>query len=194
MYSPGKLLVDLAEHIEGVLTDCGREIACVDLAYGSSVNPPQLSGDCRLKVDVGPAQNPFRSINVLDGLAMYDNRTKQTCSRGWRFNGLVRVTAPYPVDMGDCCHEHTPFTYEFTNTVGIVSEAVAVWLEDLADDTDAGAQGESTQSEYVTSYGGGAVSVGINFSLRVCMPSCDDLMSEEKILLGELNGLKEKGC
>lgn len=182
MTSPGKYLVLLATRLEEVLKDCGRQVDCTDLAYGSSVIPPMVLGDCGLKVDVGPDQNPFRAINLRDGSVMY--KPTQGCVRGWRFNGVVRVTGPYVPDPADCCHEHTEFTYLFTNTLGIVSEAVATWLEEETD-------GESVQTEFVTSYNGAAVTVAINFSMRICMPSCDELREEEAQMMGEINGLKE---
>lgn len=184
MTSPGKYLVLLAEHLEADLAACNRSVSCVDLAYGSSVAPPELHDDCLLKVDVGPDQNPFRAIDTLNGDILYTRKASGTCSRGWRFGGVVRVTGPYSMDPNDCCHEHTKFTYEFTNTLAIVSESVFVWLEDQAD-------GESVQTEFVTSYNGGAVTVAINFSMRICMPSCEELLEEERQMLGELDGLKK---
>lgn len=191
MSSPGKYLYDLARHIEADLAACGRKVACVDLAFGSSVAPPQLSEDCRLKVDVGPSQNPFRSINVIDGQTLTSMRAKSTCARGWRFTGFVRVTGPYQMSPTDCCHEHTEFTYEFINTVAIVSESVAVFLEQLSDNVEDNAGGEAVLTEYVTSYNGGAVTVGINFALRVCMPLCDDLLVEEAEMLEVLSNVRK---
>lgn len=186
MTSPGKYLIELAEHLEADLAACNRSVSCVDLAYGSSVTSPIINSDCNLKVDVGPDQNPFRLIDLNTGQILYAR--KPGCSHGWRFNGVVRVTGPYVPDPGDCCHEHTRFTYEFTNTVAIVSESIFAWLEQQDD-------GESVQTEYVTSYNGGAVTVAINFSMRVCMPTCEDLLEEERFMLGEIDGLKkEKGC
>lgn len=181
MTSPGKYLVDLAKHLETDLAACNRSVSCVDLTYGSSVIAPQLKSNCSLQVDVGPDQNPFRAIDVTDGSIYYGR--KQGCVRGWRFQGVVRVTGAYEMAKEDCCHEHTAFTYEFTNTLAIVSESMAVWLEDQDD-------GESVQTEYVSSYNGGAITVAMMFSMRVCMPSCDVLLEEEAEMLGELNGLK----
>lgn len=191
MSSPGKYLYDLARHIETDLRLCGRKISCVDLAFGSSVAPPQLTGDCRLKVDVGPSQNPLRSINLVNGQTLTDMRAKGTCSRGWRFTGFVRVTGPYEMTPDDCCHEHTVFTYEFTNTVMIVSESIATFLEQLSDDIEDPAGGEAVLTEYVTSYNGGAVTVGINFATRICMPSCEDLLEEEREMLGVLENVRK---
>lgn len=182
MTSPGKYLVLLATRLEEVLTDCGRQVDCTDLAYGSSVIPPMILADCGLKVDVGPDQNPFRAIDLTNGDIMY--KPRNGCVRGWRFNGVVRVTGPYVPDPGDCCHEHTEFTYLFTNTLGIVSEAVAAWLEEQDD-------GEGVQTEFVTSYNGAAVTVAINFSMRICMPDCEELLAEEQEMLGVISALKE---
>lgn len=189
MSSPGKYLVDLAKHLEEDLNACGREVSCVDLAYGSSVIAPVLRNDCgSLVVDVGPDQNPFRAINLNTGQILY--QPQNGCVRGWRFNGTVRVTGKFDFLPGDCCHEHTADTYYFTNTLGIVSESIFGFLESVSDDEEDSSGGEGVQTEFVSSYNGGAVTVAINFSMRVCMPSCEDLMAEEALMLGELNGYK----
>ena len=120
MTSPGKYLYDLAQYLEQKLIECGRDISCVDLDYGANIGSPILEEDCRLKVDVGPNQNYFRAIDLANGNILYQ-KAGNGCTRGWRFDGLVRVTAPYEIKPMDCCHEFTDFTYYFTNTVGILS-------------------------------------------------------------------------
>jgi len=178
--SPGKYLVDLAKYLEEFLTSYGREVTCCDLAVDSSIVPLQLKDECGLVIDVGPDQNYFRSIDLNDGSIQYmrlpDGR------RGWRFFGLVRVTAPYPISLDDCCHYESRYSYEFTNTVAIASEGVARFLEENAD-------GESTQTVFTKAYNGGSVTVSISFSMRVCLPDPEALMAEEAILIGELDEL-----
>jgi len=183
MTTPGKFLVDLAKKIEVDLEACGRDVGCVDLAFGNPISPPSILGDCRLRVDVGPDQNPFRAIDLSKNGALLYNVGDPSCSRGWRFNGVVRVTGSYGEFMYDCCHEQSEFVYEFTNTLMIVSETVQQWLVDTPG-------GESTQTQYTQAIIGGSVTANINFSMRICVPDCEELMVEEPRMLGELRGLK----
>ena len=184
MTSPGKYLVDLAEYLELELNNCGREVSCVDLSYGNDIIPPQvrLGDQCGLRVDGGMGQNSYRAIDLTkDGQLLYAKNSN--CSRGWRFDGLVRVTQAYPPNPDDGCHEYTWHTYKCPNTIGIVSESLFRWLEDQPD-------GEGVQTEYVGSYNGGASTQNIMFSMRLCMPDCETLLAEEQEMEGVLRGLR----
>ncbi len=182
MTSPGKHLIDLATFLEEHLESCGRDIGCVDLSFNSAIVPPVFAqGGCTTRVDVGFNQNPFRALETKTLGPQY--RRSNSCTDKWRMDGLVRVSGAYDLDPNDCCHEHTEFMYEFTNTILLTAQGVQNWLATTS-------SGETTQTQFVMAYNGGWVTVGIAFTLIVCTPSCEDLLAEEAEVKGLLDGLK----